>query len=444
MPAAVIMALRELPTTCTVVVGLESSGTRYVARELSRLLGDNCTAGRQPKGPRASAWSAAGCAWDGERPPCWEGPDRQVVQHVSLPFGGFCGSGTAYVLQRTSICHGSTEAGRWFLNLSSHLDQSNCRAVVVTREKVFTRISKVTQHCRTDVQRNRSATLAAANASTNLSAAKVAAVRSLRSDAVREEEIGRQILREAMSSAPDRILVVPYDELEWLREHHWGRIGIFVRGAPFTAGLPRFRSANRKWLIGGRQRMDDMLELSAPLRESGIITSADLQALPRRPPTRNSSSIQRRGSPLARFGRQHVPTRRVNVSRARGLSHRNHLVAVRLMVGNISEATVSRRSTGAALRRWKELSSEAATVSAKARAAQAAATMLSGWLRQKRLRARSEIIAASGQLNLSHSDLVGLTDTVADSPVISRASVRLALERVKSGRQRQTKQRSLV
>ena len=93
------------------------------------------------------------------------------------------------------------------------------------------------------------------------------------------------------------------------------------------------------------------------------------------------------------------------------------------------EAGLSSVQNRATRRRWKELSSEAATVSAKARAAQAAATMLSGWLRQKRLRARSEIIAASGQLNLSHSDLVGLTDTVADSPVVSRASVRLALER---------------
>ena len=92
------------------------------------------------------------CVRAGEHPPCWRSPPGiqsavHYVQHISLPFGGHCGRNAWHVLQRSRICWGSAEGGRWFLNVTAHLIHNDCRAVFVTRDKIFTRISKLHAHC---------------------------------------------------------------------------------------------------------------------------------------------------------------------------------------------------------------------------------------------------------------------------------------------------------
>jgi hypothetical protein len=137
---------------CTIVIGLESSGTRFVARELSRLLG-NCSLP-----PHARHVEAAPCGWNGESPPCWStlrrttqrtAPEQHYVHHLSLPWGLTC-TDSFYVRQRSDQClkHTTGESGRWFLNVTSHLlAYPQCRAVVLTRDKIFTRVSKLHRHC---------------------------------------------------------------------------------------------------------------------------------------------------------------------------------------------------------------------------------------------------------------------------------------------------------
>ena len=111
--------------TCTIVVGLEGSGTRFIARELSKLLQGDCSPvvrGRAGKGVTAS-----GCDWNGEAPPCWSGRYKGLpwsndggetwssghfIQHVSLPWGGVCAHDSWYVLQRSAMCFGKPEPGR--------------------------------------------------------------------------------------------------------------------------------------------------------------------------------------------------------------------------------------------------------------------------------------------------------------------------------------------
>ena len=267
--------------TCTTVIGLESSGTRFVSRELSRILGgcppQRIASDKQGHGsgvPRTSpsTYHASGCGWNGELPPCWTLPTRgvrtHVIQHLSLPWGGVCVRNPWYIQQRTSICYGRPEGGRWFLNLTAHLLNTSCKAVLLTRDKIFTRISKLHHHCQRSTpnrslldpdfnhtQRPLHGQLVAirpqhntlpneshtapqptgrqrsvisrgsaprqtrvpqwqSGGTSTLEADRSVAVHSL----LLEEEVGRAIIREALARVPDRILVVPYDELEWLRE----------------------------------------------------------------------------------------------------------------------------------------------------------------------------------------------------------------------------------
>eukprot|EP00325_Prymnesiales_sp_UTEX-LB-985_P023471 CAMPEP_0174733502 /NCGR_PEP_ID=MMETSP1094-20130205/61437_1 /TAXON_ID=156173 /ORGANISM="Chrysochromulina brevifilum, Strain UTEX LB 985" /LENGTH=343 /DNA_ID=CAMNT_0015936165 /DNA_START=456 /DNA_END=1488 /DNA_ORIENTATION=- len=57
---------------------------------------------------------------------------------------------------------------------------------------------------------------------------------------VGEEEMGRSIVRDALRSLPGRLLVVPYDELEWLPDYHWQRMLTHVGAPPMpSAVLPK-------------------------------------------------------------------------------------------------------------------------------------------------------------------------------------------------------------
>lgn len=97
---------------CTVVVGLEGSGTRFIARELSKLLIQDC--GHFPTQKKGLA--AIGCNWNGETPPCWMAApaahSTHYIQHVSLPWGGTCVHDDWYVLQRSLMCFANPDPGR--------------------------------------------------------------------------------------------------------------------------------------------------------------------------------------------------------------------------------------------------------------------------------------------------------------------------------------------
>ena len=136
--------------------------------------------------------------------------------------------------------------------------------MLVTRDKIFSRVSKLHKHC------------------SGMGSKSSPSTRQRSLDVVlKEEELGRALIREALARVPDRVLVVPYDELEWLREHHWAKILGFVRGGAAAAqsSLPVFRSGNRMWL--DRSKVADLWALSPPLTNLSGEASLSQQQLER-------------------------------------------------------------------------------------------------------------------------------------------------------------------
>ena len=257
--------------TCTFVVGLESSGTRLVARELARLLRPTTM-------------------WDGQSPPCWSWRGHRL-QHISLPQGGECTEASAIegieVVQVANLCQPPPPHGafyypsntprpkrcsatlypsggdddddckkvpeRWLFNLSATLLAfPRCKGVVVTRSKVFQRMSKLSRHgC-------------AAGSERSDGAWDEESEYRKRVAWQREDALARRIVLEALESfPPSRLLSVAYEELEWLGRYHWRRIGAHVGAseAQLEQWRPSFVSGDRKWLES--RRIGDLMRAAS-------------------------------------------------------------------------------------------------------------------------------------------------------------------------------------
>lgn len=158
---------RSLPEArCLYVVGLESTGTRFVSREIASMR----------MGPHN---------WTGEVPACVTADDLHL-HHLSLPFGGVCSATTSAVVVKDSggtppICSSNNRyhSPRWILNVSTLLaHRPNCRLVYLVRNDASAHGSRARRHCFDQAQ------------------------------LLEEERTSHEILEEAMERYPSRVLRV--------------------------------------------------------------------------------------------------------------------------------------------------------------------------------------------------------------------------------------------
>lgn len=236
-----------VPTpTCMYIFGLESSGTKYVSHALSKLLHFSTT-------------------WDGQNPACWSYRGHSI-QHISLPHGESCAAGDAEggmrIVAEADMCEVGPESAardpprtRWIVNVTSTLLAApSCKAIVVTRSSVFQRMSKLFGH-------------GCGSASADGVRREL---RQFRKHMAwrREDSLSRQMIVQAFDhfGAHGRIIAVPYEELEWLGSHHWGRISAHAgvseeRLARWVA--PSFSSADGKWLE--RAQLAELKRVATPM-----------------------------------------------------------------------------------------------------------------------------------------------------------------------------------
>ena len=273
-----------LPRKKTVFVfGLESSGTRFVSRGIAQQLNP-------------------ATRWDGQSPPCWSYRGHRVI-HVSLPHGMYCSAEDlerpASIVQDADVmCKpwvrpvSNDSRVRWIANITATLAATpDSHAVVVTRPMVFQRLSKLSNHgCGTqqpmtsidqstlhvlwDEQRNdwvRLASPAAGEPAEEQRRQKDMALFRWKQQLAwrREDALSRQSIAHALQSDATRaqVLVVPYDEMQWLGQYHWSRIRQHIgahEGAdapPAVEGVPHFASGDRRWLH--RKHLPDLMRVAA-------------------------------------------------------------------------------------------------------------------------------------------------------------------------------------
>ena len=168
---------------CLHVAGLESSGTRFVTRQVAQL------------------W-VGHHNWNGMKPPCIHARAGTLF-HLSLPWGGDC-----VYMPRTSVVNWSDHvhpvcqnynaernARRFVLNLTSAIAH-DCRVIHVLREDPLASVSRFYQHC-PDARRLQW-----------------------------EERTARRVVRDAQARFPDRVLEVNYDELHMPAT--WVKIATFA------------------------------------------------------------------------------------------------------------------------------------------------------------------------------------------------------------------------
>lgn len=114
------------------VIGLESSGTRWLSRAIHKCVED-------------------GVVWDGETPACVSTP-RYDIFHVSLPWGGWC-SNVVPPLYHVDSCAAFQRApprDRWLLDVPRAVANPNAKVVVIRRHPRDQFSSKQQHHCRNE------------------------------------------------------------------------------------------------------------------------------------------------------------------------------------------------------------------------------------------------------------------------------------------------------
>lgn len=193
---------------CLYILGLESTGTRFVSREIMRM---RIKGNADPRRARLGVV----LPWDGENPPCASVSGLHIL-HASLPWGGTCTS-----TMKTDVLNDNLKYGlhhpqcwvsnmhRWVLNVSSVLAQRKCHAIYLTRTNetrgAWTRAhrSRYDKHCRNEKRLGE------------------------------EERLGTRLLQEALRDHPTLVLKVDYSDLQWSNET-WQRIGAHA----WTQALP--------------------------------------------------------------------------------------------------------------------------------------------------------------------------------------------------------------
>ncbi|GBG32647.1 TPR repeat-containing protein yrrB [Hondaea fermentalgiana] len=198
-------ARNGVPMKTIYVFGPESTGTRFMTRSLSKLF--------EPTS-----------RWDGEYPACKthidpEGGGYVNIQHLSLPWGGWC-DGAIRIVPEIDMCNTlqKPKYGRFFVDIETLLKRvPNARAIVLSRDAKYTMRSVLKHHCSNRI-------MAAKEHQTAL---------DLISKAVESPEVGNRVLR------------VEYESLGLLPELTWSQIMRFAdiqRPANFSP--PAFRSGN--------------------------------------------------------------------------------------------------------------------------------------------------------------------------------------------------------
>lgn len=114
------------------IVGLESSGTRWLSRSIH------------------SCFTKAG-NWDGEFPPC-KTTHLFDIFHVSIPFGGWC-MPLLPRLYHTSDCdtfRKTQPKERWILDIPKALTNPTAKAIVIRRHPRDQFASKMRNHCKNE------------------------------------------------------------------------------------------------------------------------------------------------------------------------------------------------------------------------------------------------------------------------------------------------------
>ena len=191
-----------------IVVGPESSGTRYLARSLSRAIIPNN-------------------GWDGQTPACWNDSPSHHVHHISLPWGLRCTiEGVIRVNQSikttTDFCLFTTLSNsRVSVNLTSLLSREpDARAIVVVRSGGFAYVSGLHQ--------------------------KYCAIPSVLK---KEQVLAYKIIRKALDLVPDQILLVEYEELWHFPAYTWRRIYHHVALSVDKIIFEPFRNGNKLYNV---------------------------------------------------------------------------------------------------------------------------------------------------------------------------------------------------
>lgn len=112
------------------VVGLESSGTRWLSRSIHKCIDTNSK-------------------WDGEFPAC-KSTSNMDIFHVSLPWGGWCTKSVPRLYYTKGCAHfqKTQPKHRWILDIPKTLSFPNAKAVIIRRHPHDQFASKMRVHCK--------------------------------------------------------------------------------------------------------------------------------------------------------------------------------------------------------------------------------------------------------------------------------------------------------
>ena len=185
---------------CVIVLGLESSGTRYLSRGIAKLQDPQST-------------------WNGESPECYRAGPLEV-EHVSLPFFAACNPHEETPVLAYSECEQKPRV-RFIVNATEVMRRRpECKAVVVTRSAWERRSSTESRkHC------------------------------TLRSKNIEEERKGWEQLHLALKTFPKRTRLISYEWFSTIPDYVWHHLSVFLELRHFREHEEKAYDANFKQLV---------------------------------------------------------------------------------------------------------------------------------------------------------------------------------------------------
>ena len=164
---------------CIFFFGLESSGTRYLARNVAHMIQNNST-------------------WNGEYPACFETHGAKLV-HISLPYAESCSQTAVPPVRSKDLCTRPT-TGRYIANISDMLTKDvSCKAIIITRSEWERRSSSIaSKHCQWPAIMRK------------------------------EEELSFHIIHQAVLQHPARTLLLSYEWVSSMQHYLWSTIAKFI------------------------------------------------------------------------------------------------------------------------------------------------------------------------------------------------------------------------
>ena len=168
------------------VVGLESSGTRWLSRSLH-----SCTKSK--------------INWDGEYPACVKTPLFEIF-HASLPWGSVCNkTNVPFYYPKRCTDFTKNKPARWMLDIPNVLKNDKSRVVFIRRHPRDQLYSKIKNHCHN------------------------------RSIALNENKIGNELIINSMRKHKKQVFVLHYEYMEdtW----QWDMLTKWLN---ITCSMPKF------------------------------------------------------------------------------------------------------------------------------------------------------------------------------------------------------------